>query len=72
MGQQAAISATGDKHYLCGMYPGKAVYDNLEIKGGAAAGGWYGVETYELDHTSGSAGTVVLAEDKVDWMVGEE
>ena len=54
------------------MYPGKAVYDNLEIKGGAAAGGWYGVETYELDHTSGSAGTVVLAEDKVDWMVGEE
>ena len=31
-----------------------------------------GTETYELDHTSGSAGTVVLAEDKVDWLVGEE
>lgn len=71
-GQRAAISATGDRQYLCGMYPGKAVYDNLEIKGGAAGGGWYGVETYELDHTSGSAGTVVLAEDKVDWLVGEE
>lgn len=35
-GQRAAISATGDRQYLCGMYPGKAVYDNLEIKGGAA------------------------------------
>ena len=71
-GQRDAISATGDKHYLCGMYPGKAVYNNLEIKGGAAGGGYYGVETYELDHTQNSAGTVVLAEGKVDWLVGEE
>lgn len=70
--EKDAITKTGDKHYLCGMYPGKAVYDNLQIKGGAAGGGYYGVETYELDYTSDSEGTVVLEMGAVDWLVGEE
>lgn len=55
-----------------GMYPGYAIYNNLQIKGGAAGGGYYLVQTYELDRTSNSTGTVILAEDKVDWKVGEE
>lgn len=66
------ITNTGDKHYLCGMYPGYAVYNNLEIKGGAAGGGYYIVQTYELDRKDKESGTVVLAEDKVNWLVGEE
>lgn len=66
------ITNTGDKHYLCGMYPGYAVYNNLEIKGGAAGGGYYIVQTYELDRKDKNSGTVVLAEDKVNWLVGEE
>ncbi len=55
-----------------GMYPGKAVYDNLQIKGGAAGGGYYSVTTYELDRTSDSNGTVIFDEGQVDWKVGEE
>ena len=66
------ITNTGDKHYLCGMYPGYAIYDHLEIKGGAAGGGYYIVQTYELDRKDKESGTVVLAEDKVNWLVGEE
>lgn len=67
-----AIIKTGDTHYLCGMYPGYAIYNNLEIKGGAAAGGYYLVKTFELDRTNKDNGTAVLEEAKVNWLVGEE
>lgn len=67
-----AIINTGDKHYLCGMYPGYAIYDHLEIKGGAAGGGYYIVQTYELDRNDQKTGTVVLEEANVNWLVGEE
>ena len=66
------IKNTGDTNYLCGMYPGYAIYNNLEIKGGAAGGGYYLVQTFELDRKDKNSGTVVLAEDKVNWLVGEE
>lgn len=55
-----------------GMYPGYAIYNNLQIKSGAAGGGYYLVATYELDRKDSKSGTVILAEDKVDWLVGEE
>lgn len=67
-----AIIKTGDTHYLCGMYPGYAIYNNIEIKGGAAGGGYYEVATYELDRKDSSSGTVVLEKAKVNWLVGEE
>ncbi len=66
------IINTGDTHYLCGMYPGYAIYDHLEIKGGAAGGGYYLVQTYELNRADKNSGTVVLSEEKVNWLVGEE
>ncbi len=50
-----------------GMYPGKAVYDNLEIKKGAAGGGYYLVTTY----TDNNLSNPLLAEAIVDWTVGE-
>lgn len=49
-----------------GMYPGQAVYDNLQIKGGAAGGGYYLVTTKDL------SGSELLSQAKVDWTVGEE
>jgi len=49
-----------------GMYPGYAKYDNLEIKGGGAGGGYYLVTTQDKD------GNTVLSEGRVDWTVGEE
>jgi len=49
-----------------GMYPGSAEYGNLEIKGGAAGGGSYGVTVKDLD------GNVILEKGQVDWLVGEE
>lgn len=55
-----------------GMYPGYAIYNNLQIKSGGAGGGYYLVQTYELDYTSASSGTVILSEGQVDWKVGEE
>lgn len=55
-----------------GMYPGYAIYNNLQIKSGAAGGGYYLVQTYELDYTSANSGTVILGEGQVDWKVGEE
>lgn len=67
-----AIIKTGDTHYLCGMYPGYAIYNNIEIKGGAAGGGHYLVKTFELDRTNKDNGTAVLEEAKVNWLVGEE
>lgn len=63
------MSANGTMHEkvnCTGMYPGYAIYDNLQIKGGAAGGGYYLVETYDLN------GKVNLPEGKVDWTVGEE
>lgn len=63
------MSANGNMHgtvKCTGMYPGQAVYNNLEIKGGAAGGGYYAVTTNDL------SGSVILSEDKVDWTVGEE
>lgn len=56
-----------------GMYPGYVIYDNLQIKSGAAAGGYYLVATYGLDYSgSGSSAKPILEEAKVDWLVGEE
>lgn len=49
-----------------GMYPGYAKYDNLEIKGGGAGGGYYVVCTKDKN------GSVVLNEGNVSWTVGEE
>lgn len=63
------MSANGNMHekVTCtGMYPGYAIYNNLQIKGGAAGGGYYLVETSDL------SGKTLLKEDKVNWTVGEE
>lgn len=51
---------------LSGMYPGYAKYDKLQIKGGAAGGGYYIVCTKD------KTGSTVLNEGNVDWVVGEE
>lgn len=63
------MSANGNMHgtvNCTGMYPGYAKYDNLQIKGGAAGGGYYIVETKDIN------GKTLLSEDNVDWTVGEE
>lgn len=63
------MSANGSMHgivQVTGMYPGKANYGKLEIKGGAAGGGGYLVETNDLN------GNVILPEKLVNWLVGEE
>lgn len=63
------MSANGTMHEVVncqGMYPGVADYNHLEIKGGGAGGGWYGVTTYDLD------GNTILKDSHVDWKVGEE
>ena len=63
------MSANGNMHgivQVTGMYPGKADYGKLEIKGGAAGGGGYLVETKDLN------GNVILPEKLVNWLVGEE
>ena len=49
-----------------GMYPGYAIYDNVQIKGGAAAGGTYTVCTQDKN------GNVILNEALISWTVGEE
>lgn len=49
-----------------GMYPGTANYDHLEIKGGAAGAGHYGVTTRDLN------GNTIFTETDVPWQVGEE
>lgn len=64
-----------DLYLFVGMYPGKVIYNNLQIKSGAAGGGYYLVTTYELSYDSQSKETAaneILSEDKVDWLVGEE
>ena len=48
-----------------GMYPGYAVYDNIQIKGGAAAGGTYNVCTKDKN------GNVILPGSEISWTVGE-
>ena len=65
------ITATKDQCYIVGMYPGYAIYDNLEIKGGAAGGGYYLVSTFELGTKDGEFGKTILPEEKVDWLIGE-
>ena len=63
------MSANGNMHEkvnCSGMYPGYAVYNNLQIKGGAAGGGYYLVETYDLNKNQ------LFSEGQVSWTVGEE
>jgi len=63
------MSANGNMHgtvQCSGMYPGSATYDNLQIKGGAAGGGSYDVETRDL------SGNVIFPKGTVNWTVGEE
>lgn len=60
----ANMSANGtmDGTVVCdGMYPGKVIYDKIEIKGGAAGGGSYGIIRTGFD-----------GQVQVDWKVGEE
>ena len=54
-----------ENNLIQGMYPGEAVYNNLQIKGGAAGGGFYGVTTRDLKGNEINKG-------EVDWKVGEE
>ncbi len=60
----ASMDASGemDGTVICsGMYPGKVVYNNIQIKGGAAGGGTYGIIREGFD-----------GQVEVDWKVGEE
>lgn len=55
-------SGTMDGTVVCsGMYPGKVIYDKIQIKGGAAGGGTYGIIREGFD-----------GQVQVDWKVGEE
>lgn len=61
---KASMDASGtmDGTVVCkGMYPGKVIYDKIEIKGGAAGGGTYGIIREGFD-----------GQVQVDWKVGEE
>lgn len=63
------MSANGNMHGIVtvsGMYPGVADYGKLEIKGGAAGGGGYLVVTKDLN------GNILLSQELVHWLVGEE
>ena len=67
----ANMSANGsmdgiNRSAISGMYPGYAKYDKLEIKSGAAGGGYYIVCTQD------KIGNTVLPEGNVNWTVGEE
>ena len=67
----ANMSANGNMDgtntaHKSGMYPGYAKYDNLEIKGGGAGGGYYVVCVQDKN------GNTVLPEGNVSWTVGEE
>ena len=66
---EANMSGNGTMHKsttCTGMYPGSADYENLQIKSGAAGGGYYGVTTKDLD------GNVIFSGAQVNWIVGEE
>lgn len=59
------MSANGnmDGTVVCsGMYPGKVIYDNVVIKGGAAGGGTYGVIRDGIDSNA----------VQVDWKAGDK
>ena len=63
------MSANGKMHesVVCtGMYPGTAGYNKLEIKGGAAGGGYYEVTTRDLNSNT------VLENGDISWLIGEE
>ncbi|MBR6913735.1 MAG: hypothetical protein IKN34_08045 [Treponema sp.] len=63
------MSGNGNMHgsVVCtGMYPGTASYGNLQIKGGAAGGGSYGVVTKDLQ------GNIVFESGEISWLIGEE
>ncbi|MCR5219019.1 hypothetical protein [Treponema sp.] len=49
-----------------GMYPGSNYYNNLEIKNGAAGGGYYVISSWDLE------GNEVYTSEEVNWKVGEE
>ncbi len=49
-----------------GMYPGTVKYDKVEIKGGAAGGGYYTVETKDLN------GNEVFSAEDISWTYGNE
>lgn len=51
---------------VTGMYRGTVTYNNVEIKSGAAGGGYYGVTTKNQN------GEPILSDQHVDWKVGEE
>jgi hypothetical protein len=60
----ANMSANGsmDGVVTCkGMYPGSVSYNNIQIKGGAAGGGTYGIKRDGFD-----------GQIEVDWKIGEE
>lgn len=60
----ANMSANGsmDGVVICkGMYPGSVSYNNIQIKGGAAGGGTYGIKRDGFD-----------GQIEVDWKIGEE
>ncbi|MBE6353322.1 hypothetical protein [Treponema sp.] len=49
-----------------GMYPGSNYYNNLEIKSGAAGGGYYTISAQDLE------GNEIYSNEQVNWKVGEE
>lgn len=60
----ASMDASGGMSgtVICtGMYPGSVCYDRVQIKGGGAAGGTYGIKRAGFD-----------GQIEVDWKVGEE
>lgn len=67
----ANISSNGDMDgtvTVDGMYPGSVVYDGIQIKGGAAGGGTYGV-TRNLVKDDGSIEKITV---QADWTWGEK
>ncbi|MCR5437250.1 MAG: hypothetical protein K6E97_09340 [Treponema sp.] len=66
---EANMSGNGTMHKSTtstGMYPGIADYENLQIKSGAAGGGYYKVTTKDLN------GNIIFTNSQVNWTVGEE
>lgn len=61
-----------------GMYPGTVNYGTLEIKAGAAGGGCYGLDTFDLDGnmlnviTNMDRDKKISDKHEVHWLVGEE
>ena len=58
-----SANGTMDGTVVCsGMYPGEVIYNNVQIKGGAAGGGTYGVIRYGIDSNA----------IQVDWKAGDK